>query len=143
APLTSLSMANIKPQDIAQSSGLLNVIRQIGGSFGIAVMGTELSHQVVIHTANFGQAINSHSPILAQSMYKIEMMMQQSSGRNPVDSMALSRALLLQNAADQAFVQAICDDFMIAGIVTFVCLVPLLLLKNRKKAKGVTIASME
>ncbi len=134
APLTNLSMSNIKPKDIAQSSGLLNVIRQIGGSFGIAVMGTELSRQVIVHTANIGQSINSYSPAFQQSVLRLQNLLQQSAGMNMSDSLMLSRISIFQNAANQAFVQAVCDDFLIAGLVTFACLVPLLMLRNRKKA---------
>ena len=63
APLSTLAMTRITPQNFAQASGLFNVIRQVGGSFGVAVMGTILSHQMIIHSANYSQGVTGILPL--------------------------------------------------------------------------------
>ncbi len=145
APLGTLAMSKMPPQKLAQASGLFNVIRQIGGSFGVAVMGTILSHQVVIHSANYFQAVNRYSPAFQHSVLGTRTMIEQFSGKNIGDALAISQMSIFQNAANQAFVQAVCDDFLIAGLATFFCLIPLLMLRYQKKenAKGVSVSSME
>jgi len=40
APLTTMAISEITNQKMAQASGLLNVIRQIGGSLGVALFGS-------------------------------------------------------------------------------------------------------
>ena len=42
-PLSTLALSEIPRQKIAQASGLFNVLRQVGGSFGVALMGTLLT----------------------------------------------------------------------------------------------------
>ncbi len=135
APMSTLALTKITPANFAQASGLFNVIRQLGGSFGVAVMGTILSHQVVIHTANYSQAINRYSPAFQQSVLTVRTLIEQFSGRNLGDALTISQLSIFQSAANQAFVQSVCDDFMIAGLAAFFCLIPLLLLRYRKKDK--------
>jgi DHA2 family multidrug resistance protein len=135
APLGSLAMSRMPPQKLAQASGLFNVIRQIGGSFGVAVMGTILSKQVVVHSANYFQSVNAYSPVFQNSVLSIRTLIEQFSGKNTADSQAISQMLIMQNAANQAFVSAVCDDFLLAGLATFFCLIPMLLLRTQKKQK--------
>jgi DHA2 family multidrug resistance protein len=42
-PLTGASVADLRPDQLAQGTGLFNLSRQLGGSFGIAVTATLLS----------------------------------------------------------------------------------------------------
>ncbi|MFZ5624448.1 MAG: DHA2 family efflux MFS transporter permease subunit [Gemmatimonadota bacterium] len=39
-PLTQAAVADLRPQDLAQGTGLFNLSRQLGGSFGIAISAT-------------------------------------------------------------------------------------------------------
>ncbi len=130
APLGTLAMLKMTKEKLAQASGLFNVIRQLGGSFGVAVMGTLLSHQVVIHSANYAQSFNRYSPVFKQAVSGIRNFIFQSAGRNMGESLALSQVAIFQNMANQAFVQAVCDDFLLAALATFICLIPLLMLKS-------------
>ena len=61
---------------------------------------------------------------------------QNSSGKTLSDPLTYSKILLAKNIANQSFVQAICDDFFIAGVATLFCIIPLLLIKNLKKKKN-------
>src|SRR5438477_8813134 len=42
-PLTNATMADLKVKDLAQGTGMFNLMRQLGGSLGIAVMATLLA----------------------------------------------------------------------------------------------------
>ncbi len=132
APLGSLALSKLPREKLAQASGLFNVIRQLGGSFGVAVMGTLLSRQVIIHTANYGQSVDRYSPVFQQAVQGFKFMIQQSLGKNAMEALSISQTTVIQNIAGQAFVQAICDDFLLAGLATFACVIPLLILKNPK-----------
>jgi DHA2 family multidrug resistance protein len=48
-PLSTIALSEIHRQKIAQATGLFNVIRQIGGSFGVAVFGTLLIRREIFH----------------------------------------------------------------------------------------------
>ncbi len=45
-PINNVAYANLKPSQAQQASGLINLSRQLGGSFGIAIITTFLDHQV-------------------------------------------------------------------------------------------------
>src|SRR5690242_11621586 len=50
-PINNVAYANLKPSEAQQASGLINLARQLGGSFGIAIITTFLDHQVATHRA--------------------------------------------------------------------------------------------
>ncbi|HTY01108.1 MAG TPA: DHA2 family efflux MFS transporter permease subunit, partial [Bacteroidota bacterium] len=61
-PLSTMALSGVPRHKMAQASGLFNVIRQVGGSFGVAIIGTMLTRRVIYHSAMFGQAVNAQSP---------------------------------------------------------------------------------
>ena len=61
-PLSTLALLDIPRRKMAQASGLFNVIRQVGGSFGVAILGAMLTRRMVYHAAIYGQAIDQNSP---------------------------------------------------------------------------------
>src|ERR1700744_797167 len=44
-PLTALAVSELKPADIPQGAALNNMMRQMGGSFGIALINTYIAHR--------------------------------------------------------------------------------------------------
>ena len=48
-PLTNLTLGGLHGKDIQQASGLNNMIRQLGGSIGVAVMGVVLEKTTAQH----------------------------------------------------------------------------------------------
>ncbi|MGE5399324.1 MAG: DHA2 family efflux MFS transporter permease subunit [Ignavibacteriales bacterium] len=142
-PLSTIAMADISKQKMAQASGLFNVIRQIGGSFGVAILGTMLTRRMLFHTAVNGEAVNQYSPTYRSIQNGLQYFSQQSTGGTGSQVIAKSKVLIAQHVANQAFVQAINDDFLIAAGITFLCLVPLLFLRYRKKSGGEKVVAME
>jgi DHA2 family multidrug resistance protein len=51
-PINNVAYANLRPSEAQQASGLINLSRQLGGSFGIAILTTFLDHQMAIHRAD-------------------------------------------------------------------------------------------
>src|SRR5580765_4532792 len=47
-PLTNATMADLKVKDLAQGTGMFNLMRQLGGSLGSAVMATLLAHFISV-----------------------------------------------------------------------------------------------
>jgi DHA2 family multidrug resistance protein len=142
-PLSALALAEIPAQKMAQASGLFNVIRQIGGSFGVAIMGTMLARRVIFHTAQFGQAVDTHSPTFQSVTHNVQLFAQHAVGGTPATAAMQAGALVSSHVAQQAFVQAVNDDFFLAGTITLLGIFPLLVLRRRKKRQGRRAPSME
>jgi MFS transporter, DHA2 family, multidrug resistance protein len=137
-PLSTLALSEIPPHKMAQASGLFNVIRQIGGSFGVAIMGTMLTRRFIFHSAIYGQALNAQSASASSVMQNLQQFIQHAAGSPPGWAALQSRALLSSNLVQQAFVQAINDDFFLAAVITILGLIPILFLHQvrHKKAGG-------
>ncbi len=58
SPLSALAMTDISGREMAQATGLMNVIRQVGGSFGVAILQTLLTQRIVFHNAVSGTKLD-------------------------------------------------------------------------------------
>ncbi len=144
-PLTNIALLDIPRERLAQASGLFNTIRQIGGSFGVAVLGTILTQRVIYHTTAFGNAVNEYSSQFKHITYGVQRFVQSNNGSAGNEMFMQAKALLVQHLANQAFIEGINDDFRIGTLMTVVLLVPIFFfkVKNRNKKKGEKIEIME
>jgi DHA2 family multidrug resistance protein len=61
-PLTNLTLAGLQGKDIQQASGLSNMIRQLGGSIGVAVVGVVLEKFTMQHYSDLLIHANATNP---------------------------------------------------------------------------------
>lgn len=133
-PLSAIALMNISKDQLAQASAVFNTIRQIGGSFGIAALGTILTERVKFHAQIYGEQINQNSPAFHNVMKGLENFAMQAVGSNRAEAGLQAKSLLLKNLTSQAFVQGINNDFLIGAVLTFLIIIPLLFLKTGKKS---------
>jgi DHA2 family multidrug resistance protein len=65
-PLTTLAVQGLKPKDMAQGIALNNMMRQLGGSFGIAIINNYIAHRYVVHRSDLVSNIYQGSQQLAE-----------------------------------------------------------------------------
>ena len=131
-PLSTLALTNVPKYKMAQASGLFNVIRQVGGSFGVALFGTLLTNRVIFHTASYGIAVNEHSVSFQRVMRGLEHFSQHAIGGSIPQSSLRGRGLIISHVFKQAFVSAVNDDFLVAAGITIACLIPIFFLRRGK-----------
>lgn len=51
-PINNVAFGSLEPHEAQQASGLINLSRQLGGSFGIAIIGTYLTKHIQFHRAD-------------------------------------------------------------------------------------------
>lgn len=143
-PLSALALTDIPRDKMAQASGLFNVLRQIGGSFGVALMGTLLTLRTAYHVRMYGESLNQSSPA-AQEVYRgLKMFVQHVVGGSSTVSSMRAQGLVISHLAQQAFVSAVDDDFLVASAITILCVVPILFLRyKKKKVPGQKVVAME
>jgi DHA2 family multidrug resistance protein len=140
-PLSTLALSEIPRHKMAQASGLFNVIRQVGGSFGVALLGAMLTRRMIFHMAAFGQTADQYSVPFKSAIARTQMFAQHVAGGDAALSASRARALVFGNLSDQAFAAAIADDFLIAAAITALCLIPILLLRVHRRKKGNAVAA--
>ena len=64
-PINNVAFGGIDPKDAQQSAGLINLARQLGGSFGIAILSTYVVDQTQYHRVNLVQYVTSYNPQVA------------------------------------------------------------------------------
>jgi DHA2 family multidrug resistance protein len=133
SPLSAVALTEISRKEMAQASGLINVIRQVGGSFGVAILQTLLTQRIVFHTATAGSAIDRSSPVFAQAVQALQSHAIRDAGSTAQSAAAQATMLLSSHFTQQMFVWGIDDDFFISAMCTAACLVPILILRTRRK----------
>jgi EmrB/QacA subfamily drug resistance transporter len=64
-PLQAATFATISPRDTGEASALFNVVRQVGASFGVAILATVLSRRLVTHAAPLAVPAKAGAALLA------------------------------------------------------------------------------
>ncbi|HEY8256130.1 MAG TPA: DHA2 family efflux MFS transporter permease subunit [Gemmatimonadales bacterium] len=133
-PLTGAAVADLEPARMAQGTGLFNLSRQLGGSFGIAVTATLL-------TRFTEQSRGALLPHLSESEPTTRAWLEHATARMAgeggtlAEAQSRAHALLDQVLHQQASVVAFEKVFLIMG-VTFALALPLLLLFRTGRARG-------
>ena len=140
-PLTTITLAELAPQELAQGTGLYNFFRQLGGSFGIAGISTLLIRYTGESRATLVQHITATDPI---SIARLEALTRGMVARGADLWTAKSRALALMDAElmGQASVIAYGRIYVLSAIIILV-LIPLLLLVRKTRGAAGGHAIME
>ena len=127
-PLMSLSLQCLPPEKTAVGSGLMNVSRQIGGAFGVAIVGVLLDRREVFHHSLFAQAQNLNSFATKNFLNHLQEIFQK---LGSVEHAAYQKALAILHVMvkKEAMVASFDDCFFIAGMIFLLALVPTLMLR--------------
>jgi DHA2 family multidrug resistance protein len=67
-PITTMSLAGLQGRDAGQAAGLTGMIRQLGGSFGVAIVGTYLERSIQNNRVALLPNISLYNPETAQRL---------------------------------------------------------------------------
>jgi DHA2 family multidrug resistance protein len=130
-PTTTLALSTLKVKDIGQGAGFTGMVRQLGGSFGIALISTYISRAAVQHTAN----LSSHLSIYdANVQQRISGMTGNFIAQgSPVDRAAQQANQLMDvMVMKQAMLLTYMDVFLGIGLFFLICVPFVLILKPSK-----------
>lgn len=133
SPLTAIALIDIPRHKMAQASGISNVIRQVGGSFGVALLTSIFTARMAFHSQLFGEGLQAYSPAYHNVISHLSSYATTVTGKAGPDAMKQAQYILQSNISKQAFIQSIDDDFMLAAIITLVSAIPVFFLKGSKK----------
>jgi DHA2 family multidrug resistance protein len=130
-PINNVAYANLPPSQAQQASGLINLSRQLGGSFGIAIITTFLDHQVALHRALLVANTYAANPQFAQR-YQAATAGLVAHGVAPIQAQQGALAILDQLLMRQATMLSYNDAWMLI-LKTFVVIAPAIMILRRPK----------
>ena len=134
-PLLTLSLANIRTEMMAQASSVTNIIRQMGGSFGVAIFSHMLTQRTNYHAQRYSESLDYTGEIYRRTIQNLSDFAQQAAGATSHTAQSLAEQLIIRRLNLEAYIGGINDDFYIAFIVTLLCLLPIFWLKRVKNVK--------
>lgn len=132
-PLLTLALVNVRKKDMAQASSVTNIIRQMGGSFGVAIFSHLLTQRTAFHTQRYSEALNSSGEVYHQTIRSLEQFLGQTAGETASRAKEIAEMFLLKRISLEGYISAINDDFFIAFVFTLLCIVPVLFLNTSKR----------
>ena len=130
APLSAVATSGIEAENAGSASGLFNMMRNLGGAVGIALLQTLLTKREQFHSNVLMQPVS----LLEQATRtRIEQMTQYFMNHGVVDhAEATHRAIVAigKIVQKQAFILAFSDTFYVLGATLIVALIASLLLKK-------------
>lgn len=138
-PITSLSLSTLKGKEIGQGAAFTGMMRQLGGSFGIAAITTFISNQTSIHKANIAQHLDANSFDVQQRIAALKASFI-SKGFSPDVALQSAYKLLDLSVLKQASVLSYMDVFLYLGLLFLICIPFVLFVKERKGREPIDVS---
>jgi DHA2 family multidrug resistance protein len=133
-PLSTATLRMLPAADVPKAAGLYNLFRQLGGSFGIAVLATQLDHRAKLHGAYLAEHLNVLSP-LAQERSAALQAHYALRGLEPASALDAAQRTLAATLQQQAMALSFEDAYRLILTVVLLSL-PLVLLLRRENPGG-------
>jgi DHA2 family multidrug resistance protein len=133
-PLTTISMDAIPRERMGYATSLFSLMRNIGGSVGIATTSTMLARHTQSMTALYGANVTATSPA-TQSMFLQLRNAFMAAGSDIVTATDRAYAALFGMIQRQASMVSFVGLFQLLGII-FLAVIPLVMLMKRPRASA-------
>jgi MFS transporter, DHA2 family, multidrug resistance protein len=134
-PLTTIATAGLNPKEAGSASGLFNMMRNMGGSLGIAALATLLTNREQFHSNRLGDSVSLYNP---ETQQRIDQMTQYFISRGADLSTAQNQAIasISNIVRREAFVMAFNDCFYFIGIALLLSGLAIIFIKKVKATGG-------
>ena len=134
APINNVAFGSLKPAEAQQASGLINLSRQLGGSFGIAVLVAYVTRHIAYHRADLVTNFIPGNPAF-DARYQALVSGLTSQGASvadaPVRALAILDGTMMRQAAMLAY-----NDAWILLLVCFLCVIPAVFVLRRPRPRA-------
>jgi DHA2 family multidrug resistance protein len=133
-PITTLSLSTLKGQQIGQGAAFTGMMRQLGGSFGVALITTFISRENMVHRNSLVSNLDINSAIVQQRVSGLQHNFM-AKGMTPDIALHSAYKALDFTVTKQAAVLSYMDVFLYLGIVFIICIPFILVVKGGRKKK--------
>ncbi len=138
-PLNAMAVAGLQPRDIPQGVALNNMMRQLGGSFGIAIINNYIAHRVAVHRMDLISNIYNGSALFTERYNQIYQGLQ---SKLPVTANLQQQTykVIELSVMKQTFMLSYLDAFLYATLFILIAF-PLIFIAKNKKIGGEQVAA--
>ena len=129
-PITTLSLSTLKGREIGEGAAFTGMMRQLGGSFGIAIITTLIARLNQVHRINLISHLENTSYEVQQRVVQLQQGLM-SKGYSFNESLNKAYKILEFNVMKQSSVLTYIDIFNYLGLLFLFCIPFVLLIKKR------------
>jgi DHA2 family multidrug resistance protein len=128
--VTALAYIGLKPEQNNQASGLMNVGRNLGGTFGISLVQTLLAQRQQFHQSRLTETLNGFNPVYTQALTNTTRLLE-AHGQPPATASRQATGEIYRSLTTQASMLSFVDAFHTLMIVILVLTPLIFLMKGR------------
>jgi MFS transporter, DHA2 family, multidrug resistance protein len=133
-PITSLSLSTLKGAEIGQGVAFTGMMRQVGGSFGFALITTFMARQNMFHRSTLVSKLSVDDPAVTSRVHAMQQAFM-AKGIPPNEALQSAYKALDFNVIGQTSVLSFMDVFYYLGLLFLIC-IPFVLFVKRSKQKA-------
>ena len=136
APLSALSLGSVAPQDAPAASGISNMMRNLGGAIGTAVLATIVTKREQFHSNIIGHSITLGREEVRTRIAQMTDYFIAHGVPDPNAAREQAIIALGKTVKRQALVMGYSDTFAVIGVVLVLAAIAVLLTRRVKAAGG-------
>ncbi len=138
-PITALALSTLKGQQIGQGASFTGMMRQLGGSFGVASITTFLARQNMVYRSDLVNKLDVNDAAVQQRVSAMQHSFI-AKGMTPDIALKASYKSLDFAVTKQAAVLSYMDVFLYLGIMFLICIPFILFVRKRKNVQKIDMS---
>ncbi|HVI49045.1 MAG TPA: DHA2 family efflux MFS transporter permease subunit [Chitinophaga sp.] len=131
-PITTLALSSLKGQQIGQGAAFTGMMRQLGGSFGVALITTFMARRNMFYRNELVGKLDVNNPDVMNRLHGIEHNFI-AKGMDTKSALGSGYKMLDFSVTKQAAVMSYMDVFLYLGLMFLICIPFVLLVKGNKQ----------
>jgi len=132
-PLTTAAMGHLRQEQMGNATGIYNLMRNLGGSFGIAFVTTFVARRAQMHQSLMVGHLTPFDPAYQDATRNLTALLTPET--SPDIAQTLAHNFIYRTLLDQAQLWSFVDNFRLYGLLCMASL-PLIMLFKRIRRKG-------
>ena len=133
-PMTTLSISTLPNEQIGNATGVYNLMRNLGGSIGIALVTTFLARGAQMHQAIMVAHLTPYDPIYQERLRQVTNAL--AAHGNPATASQQAYGAIYGTLLKQASLMSYIDNFRFLAFLCLLCIPAALLFKRARARRG-------
>jgi len=128
-PLSTLTTSGISHEEAGSASALFNMMRNLGGSVGVALLSTLLTRREQFHSVRIGESVYMTNPAVQDRLHQLTQFFA-TRGADMVTAQAQALKMIDNIVRRESYMMAFNDVFYVLGIILLISIVAVTLLQK-------------